>query len=501
MEKRSRTFETRAGEKPLTLEGLAIPYDQPTRIGEGEDGFTECIRSGALEGVSLEDVCLFLNHESRGLPLARTPKTMTLSATERGLEFSATLPDTETGRGVYEAVKRGDITKMSFAFDTVEESWNEETRERSITKLGHVYELSLVNYPAYESTEVQARNKKEEEKEMPNPILNNLENRSNNPDTHGTAEYRSAFLKSLLGQKLADNEQRAYDAARAERRDDSFNTLTSSASVIPTQMLNEILSQARPEAGLYNEVRVTTMPANVFFPIGTPTDPAAWHEEGAPVERKDISTTGVTFKAYELMKVLSMSAAVRRMEISAFEKYLTQELRLSVTDALTAAVVNGTGSGQPTGILSGITWKTSGTGKNALTTTELTPGDLLALIALLPSAYHKGAKFAMSTATLYGDVYPLQDGTDRYFMFFDNANGGQKNLFGIPFVLDDNIPRGTVLYGNFRYYGVNLPQGVLVETSRESGFTSGLIDYRALAIADGKPIMPEAFAKLTISNG
>ena len=196
-----------------------------------------------------------------------------------------------------------------------------------------------------------------------------------------------------------------------------------------------------------------------------------------------------------------MSAAVRRMEISAFEKYLTQELRLSIVDALTAGVVNGTGSGQPTGILSGITWKTSGTGKNAITTNELAPEDLLALIALLPAGYSAGAKFAMSTATLYGDVFPLQDGAQRFFMFVDTANGGQKNIFGFPYVLDDNIPRGTILFGNFKYYGVNLPQGVLVETSRESGFTSGLIDYRALAIADGKPILPEAFVKLTISQG
>ena len=48
---------------------------------------------------------------------------------------------------------------------------------------------------------------------------------------------------------------------------------------------------------------------------------------------------------------------------------------------------------------------------------------------------------------------------------------------------------------------MNIPQGVAVEVSRESGFTSGLIDYRALCIADGKPIVPGAFVKVEVAAG
>ena len=45
--------------------------------------------------------------------------------------------------------------------------------------------------------------------------------------------------------------------------------------------------------------------------------------------------------------------------------------------------------------------------------------------------------------------------------------------------------------------GYNMPEGITVETSRESSFKKGLIDYRAMAIADCKPIVSEAFVKLT----
>ena len=215
--------------------------------------------------------------------------------------------------------------------------------------------------------------------------------------------------------------------------------------------------------------------------------------EGADVERKNVTTAAVTFTGREFIKILSMSAAVKRMDTAAFERYLTDELKSCIADAIGAAIVSGTGNGQPTGILSGITWNN----KNRIQTTELTADNLLAAVALLPAGYAGGAKFAMSTATLFGSVYPLKDGENRYF-FTDPERGGVRRLFGFEIVLDDNIPAGTILFGNFRYYGVNIPQGVAIEVSRESGFTSGLIDYRALCIADGKPIVPGAFVKVEV---
>ena len=61
----------------------------------------------------------------------------------------------------------------------------------------------------------------------------------------------------------------------------------------------------------------------------------------------------------------------------------------------------------------------------------------------------------------FGTVYPLKDTTGAYY-FTDTEKGGVHRLFGFPVVLDDNIPAGTILFGNFRYYGVNVPSGVAV---------------------------------------
>ena len=490
-ERQTRCYEVRAAEKPLTLTGVAVVFNQPADLG----GIKEVISPDALRGLDLNDIVLITNHDNGQIPLARSPRTLSLTVTDAGLEMTAELPDTEQARAVYAAVKRGDLSQMSFAFDIGEYAFDEQTQTRTITQISKIYEISIVNYAAYTQTNVQARAGKENETMSNfNPIAAGLEKgNAAITDTHNTAEYRSAFFKRLMGKDLTDGESRALAAAQAEKRADAFNTLSNSAAVVPTTTLNEVVKQARGVNGLFNEIRLFSVPNNLSVPVGTPGDAAAWHTEGAPVERKSVTTAAVTFTGRELIKVLSMSAAVKRMETAAFERYLTDELKNSIADAIGAAIVSGTGNGQPTGILSGIAWNTA----NTVETADLTADDLLKAIAMLPAGYAGGAKFAMSTATLFGSVYALKDNDGRYY-FADPGSGGVHRLFGFEIVLDDNIPAGTILFGNFRYYGVNIPQGVAVEVSRESGFASGLIDYRALCIADGKPIVPGAFVKVEV---
>lgn len=490
-ERQTRCYEVRAAEKPLTLTGVAVVFNQPADLGH----IKEVISPDALRGLDLNDIVLITNHDNGQIPLARSPRTLSLTVTDTGLEMTAELPDTEQARAVYAAVKRGDLSQMSFAFDIGQYTFDEQTQTRTITQISKIYEISIVNYAAYTQTNVQARAGKENETMSNfNPIAAGLEKgNAAITDTHNTAEYRSAFFKRLMGKDLTDGESRALAAAQAEKRADAFNTLSNSAAVVPTTTLNEVVKQARGVNGLFNEIRLFSVPNNLSVPVGTPGDAAAWHTEGEPVERKSVTTAAVTFTGRELIKVLSMSAAVKRMETAAFERYLTDELKSSIADGIGAAIVNGTGNGQPTGILSGIAWNTA----NTVTTADLTADDLLNAIAKLPAGYAGGAKFAMSTATLFGSVYALKDNDGRYY-FADPGSGGVHRLFGFEIVLDDNIPAGTILFGNFRYYGVNIPQGVAVEVSRESGFASGLIDYRALCIADGKPIVPGAFVKVEV---
>jgi HK97 family phage major capsid protein len=318
-------------------------------------------------------------------------------------------------------------------------------------------------------------------------------------DVFASPEYRSAFFKSLLGQQLTAVEdaafKRAMDIVKAERRADAFNTVTSAAAVLPTTTLNEVIKKARTMGGLLPVCRGFNLPTNISVPVGTPATKASWHTEGQAVESEKNTVAAVSFSGHEILKVFSISAAAKKMSIAAFESYIIDELNACVMECIADALVNGTGEGQGTG-LETITW-TAGT--NAVEYANgSTPdyADFVATMALLKRGYSQGAKWAMNNATLYTHVYGIVDNNGRPIFIADPKNESIGYILGREVVIDDNIADGDIYLGNFNYMGYNLAEGIVIEVSRESSFRSGLIDYRALAIADCKPIVTEAFVKL-----
>lgn len=311
-------------------------------------------------------------------------------------------------------------------------------------------------------------------------------------DVYESAEYRSAFFKSLLGQELTQTEQAAFTRAQGENRAASFNSTTNSAAIIPTQTLNEVVRKARTMGGLMGVCRSFNMPSKIAIPVGTPADKAAWHTEGAVVDGVQHIPTTVSFGAYEIIKIFSISVAARKMSISAFENYLTEELAACVMETIADSLVNGTGANQGTGIL-----KTAGTVSANYTAAGATYKDIVAVIPKLKRGYAAGAKWAMNNATLYNQIYGLVDSNKRPVFIADPKNESIGKILGFEVVVDDNIPDGTMIFGNFQYMGYNMVDGIAVEVSTQSSFKSGLIDYRAMAVADTKCIVPEAFVIVT----
>lgn len=319
-------------------------------------------------------------------------------------------------------------------------------------------------------------------------------------DVYGTPEYRSAFFKRMLGQPLTAAENTAMqqaDAAGAMEKRAAFINTSDAAAVIPTQTLNEIIRMATETPGILPLVRRFDVPANLAVPVATPEDAAEWHVQGAEVTPSNNTPTTVTFNAFELMKVFSLSAAARTMAIPAFETYLQEELGRTVVAALAKASVSGSGTGQPKGLLAaGVipAAQVIDTPETGLTYKQFTDA-----LGSLKGGYSAGAYWAMSTKTLYGTVAGIVDGNGRplFAEALNGAvNGGFDRILGKPVQVDDYLPDGVILLGNFSYYGLNMPQNILVEVSRDSSFRKGLIDYRVLAIADGKPIVPEAFVQI-----
>ena len=121
--------------------------------------FKETIAPGAFRKTLSEtpDVRLLINHE--GLPLARTKNgTLTLTEDDRGLFMDAVIADTSEGRDLYKLVERGDVDQMSFAFRVIRQKWNEDRSTRTLTEVSLADgDVSVVTYPAYPTTTVEAR--------------------------------------------------------------------------------------------------------------------------------------------------------------------------------------------------------------------------------------------------------------------------------------------------------------------------------------------------------
>lgn len=121
--------------------------------------FKETIAPGAFRKTLSEtpDVRLLVNHE--GLPLARTKNgTLTLSEDAKGLHFEAVLADTQEARDIHALVTRGDVDQMSFAFRVIRQSWSEDRSMRTLTEVSLADgDVSVVTYPAYPTTTVEAR--------------------------------------------------------------------------------------------------------------------------------------------------------------------------------------------------------------------------------------------------------------------------------------------------------------------------------------------------------
>lgn len=318
-------------------------------------------------------------------------------------------------------------------------------------------------------------------------------------DVFASAEYRSAFFKNLLGHQLNAHEEAAFKRAMAiaEKRTSEFNTVSNAAAVLPTTTFNEVVKKARTMGGLISVCRGFNLPTKIAIPVGTPASKASWHQEGQAVDSEKATVTTVSFSGYEILKVFSISAAAKRMSISAFESYIIDELNACVMECIADALVNGTGEGQGQGTgLETIDWTKDTNAIEYANGSIPTYADFTKAMALLKRGYSQGAKWAMNNATLYTHVYGIVDQNKRPIFIADPKNESIGYILGREVVIDDNIADGDIYLGNFNYMGYNLAEGIVIEVSRESSFRSGLIDYRALAIADCKPIVTEAFVKL-----
>ena len=161
LEIRSFNIELRDEPESRHIEGYGSVFNERS-LDLG--GFVEMIAPGAFDGViERSDVKCYLDHNPGKGILARSRNgkgSLSLIVDEKGLQYSFDAPHTNLGDEVVEGLKRGDYSQSSFAFTVDDEVWTKEadgTYLRTITKIGGLYDVSIVANPAYEGTSVALR--------------------------------------------------------------------------------------------------------------------------------------------------------------------------------------------------------------------------------------------------------------------------------------------------------------------------------------------------------
>lgn len=138
------------------IEGYATTWE-PYVLWE-YDGikYYEVIDRNAFAGADMSDIIMQYDH--RGKVFARiSNKTLIAEPDDHGFFIAADLSKSAAAKEMYGEIDEGLVTKMSWAFTVEEESYNSETRTRTILKVKKVYDVSAVSIPANDGTEISAR--------------------------------------------------------------------------------------------------------------------------------------------------------------------------------------------------------------------------------------------------------------------------------------------------------------------------------------------------------
>jgi len=199
MEQERRVFpiELRAKDDGSnTIFGYASVFDQ---WSEDLGGFKERVRPGAFtKTIEESDVRALFNHDPNYVLGRNKAGTLKLEEDKKGLAIEVDPPDTQWARDLTTSIKRGDITQMSFGFQTVKDEWDNEDKSAVTRDLVEVrlYDVSPVTYPAYPQTTVAVRDLVSQLTAEPAPEDHSDEAPEPGPVSHSLRKHRQALMES-----------------------------------------------------------------------------------------------------------------------------------------------------------------------------------------------------------------------------------------------------------------------------------------------------------------
>ena len=223
IEVRCQVSELHTSQESRTIVGYAAKFERWSEPIMG--WFKEQIARDAFSECDVTDVIMCFNHNIDSILARTTSGTLTISTDDEGLRFEFEAPATTMGNDMLELVRRGDISKCSFKFTVEEDEWRYadkenglEYDERTIRRIGKLYDVSLVVYPAYSDTEAGVRHLEERKQQFLNTQSNEEDS---NKTTQGVVVDETAG--ATADSQVARANSAAMDSASRRRTTELLN--------------------------------------------------------------------------------------------------------------------------------------------------------------------------------------------------------------------------------------------------------------------------------------
>ena len=297
------------------------------------------------------------------------------------------------------------------------------------------------------------------------------------------------FFKHLIAfAATKDPEHLQHVKALAEGTDGAGGYLT------PSEFRAELIEDLKDKPFLRNQVTVIPMASDSLeLPTLTSSVQTSWGSENTSISTTTARFGTLTFAPYRLNSLIYTSRELVADSAIAVVPLITRLFVQAMGEAEDRAIINGSGSGQPKGILQ----ETIAGIDNANTDADLAP-NIKKLPFRLGTAYRSKAKWVMNSFSL-SVVASLRDSNNQ-FLFKEGIEGlSPHTLAGYPVLEQNDMPFDTLLFGDLSQYYLADREQMSVETTTEGAgtFEKHQVAIKVVERIDGKVAQTNAFRKIT----
>lgn len=271
----------------------------------------------------------------------------------------------------------------------------------------------------------------------------------------------------------------------------AMNTGTNSQGgfVVNSELAHEIIKELKDRSDVYSFFDATTISGDVKIPKKTSSGTAAWvDEENIGSDSSIPNLELIELNQHRLYRESALTQKMINSQEIDLNAFVVDDIADSMIDAIEGAIFNGTGTKQPTGIISGITKKIS-----VATRGEIDIDDFKKCKSKLKKAAWGKAKWFMNATTLLA-VDLLKDSMGRPMLQPDVTSASGYVILGIPVEVTDAMPtmseagaKCLVVLATPNAYHTNTQKSMSMYLYNDSTFTrKGLVGYASDVYLDGK---------------